>query len=161
MEDIDPTAFDGCSKLEIIADEGTTAYEFYKRFERSDVRNVESQDSKNFINNIKEINENNSDINEYIPSNGYIDALKDPSNVEWMPSVSSFITDDDPSLFSKTIVVNGRAVLFINKDMPVSDLTKMESSNNIESNTTSDVIYNSGKGGYLPKYTETDDAIAA
>ena len=173
---IDPTAFDGCAKLEIIAEPGTVAYDFYQRFDRSDVRNVETQDAKEIINNIDNLktesvssdSANNAGESSTVSKPGYIDASKDPSNVEWMPSVNSFITEDDPSILGKTIVVSGRAVLFINKEMNVSELTKTvnedlddSSLDGTDSSGTGDIIYDSGKGGYLPKYTETDSKVAS
>lgn len=181
---IDETAFDGCTNLEIIAGEGTVAYDFYQNFKKNDVENTESQDAKVLVNQIgnasseeNESNDNDSDSSEKEiktdTSTGYIDASKDPSNVEWMPSVDSLNSPEDSSVLGKTIVVSGRALFFIDKEMTVKEASKTSTNNDVQTNignfgvddelSDSDagtVIYDSGKGGYLPKYTEVNGRIA-
>ena len=198
---IAPSAFDGCDKLNIIADEGTVAYEFFKSFENSDVSIAEGQDVSNIANSVRENSQNgykqngsqeddsdstqdnpSSPTNVISPSSGLIDASRDPSNVDWMPSVSPLFTEDDPSLFGKTVIVGGKAVFFINREMDVKqieredtqtvsdmeagsgDLTTdsgIEPSSDDGSNSAESFLYDSGKGGYLPKYTYVDGKIAA
>lgn len=190
---IDPTAFDGCINLNIIADEGTAAYDFFKNFDRSDVAVSELGDSiipvpanktntSDYISNVNLYGDGGKSVN----SNGLIDASTDPSNVEWMPSVNALNIQDDSSVLGKTIVVGGKAVFFINRDMavksisnnpdnagdvilPESDSTGTDEdldsvsfeTPNSETEGDSSVIYDSSKGGYLPKYTVVDNRIAA
>jgi len=172
---IDPTAFDGCTNLNIIADEGTAAYEFFKSFNKSDVANAESQDVKNLVKTIgsNTKNDNSEDSssnssNSNSTNNGYIDASQDPSNVDWMPSVNPLLNSDDSSVFGKTIIVDGRAVLFVNRELEVNQISNEELQKQLEESaeTANDdgsesVIYDSGKGGYLPKYTYIDGNIAS
>lgn len=150
---IDPTAFDGCVNLNIIADAGTVAYEFFRNFDRSDITNTEKQDTKVIVEEVSEPSAGN---------NLYVDASKDPRNVEWMPSVDSLSSGNDSSILGKTIIVSGDALLFINKDMQVRELTKDSIQDNPVSIENSDdsVVYDSGKGGYLPKYTEANGHVA-
>lgn len=192
---ISPTAFDGCPKLNIIADEGTYAYDYFKNYEKSDVSDSENQDAYGIYNNVgddiyyrnNEQNKDNSNTysspeNVYTPSSGLIDASRDPSNVEWMPSVSPMFAENDPSLFGKTVIVGGKAVFFINREMEVKQIEKDDTAvtetipsvtedqtvtdtDTVESDTDSsdngNVIYDSGKGGYLPKYTYVGDKVAS
>lgn len=184
---IDPTAFDGCYNLNIIADEGTAAAEFFRTFDKRDIAVSESQDAKNVIKNLEnnENKKNETEVNEINSSTGLKDASKDPSNVDWMPSVNPLIQSDDSSVLGKTIVVSGRAVLFVDRDMEVysidnpysgkannsSDTTLGECADSTNSSTgeatdatednSSNQIYDSGKGGYLPKYTYVDGRIAS
>jgi len=172
---IDPTAFDGCTNLNIIATEGTAAYEFFEKYDRSDVASSESQDAK-------EVVKNNGGQSGYISNvsngvtnaSGLVDASKDPSNVEWMPSVDALSSSEDSSVLGKTIIVSGKAVFFIDREMKVNQLdvssTKTENDNSVndESNDGGDgdalggtAIYDSGKGGYIPKYTQVNGKIAS
>lgn len=165
---IDSTAFDGCYNLNIIADEGTEAYKFFANFDKSDVAIAESQDTKNLVKTIKDSSiekKNSNNTNTSYSSEGYIDASKDPSNVEWMPSVNPLSGAEDSSLFGKTIIVGGNALLFVNRDMEVNQLTNEEVAKQLEEYVNSDeqentVVYDSGKGGYLPKYTYINGNIA-
>lgn len=156
---IDPTAFDGCSKLNIIADEGTVAYEFFRNFDRSDIGNTENQDTRVVVEEIEK---------PVVDSTHYLDASKDPRNVEWMPSVDSLSSGNDSSILGKTIIVSGDALLFINKDMQVKELSRDNIQNqssagvndSLETGSGENVVYDSDKGGYLPKYTEVNGKIA-
>ena len=191
---ISPTAFDGCPKLNIIADEGTYAYDYFKNYEKSDINASEDQDAYGIYNNVgdeiyyrngdsnKDDNTYSSPENVYSPSSGLIDASRDPSNVDWMPSVSPMFAENDPSLFGKTVIVGGKAVFFINREMEVKQIEKDDtgstnsepavtndqtvtdsddSQENTDSSDSGSVIYDSGKGGYLPKYTYVGDKIAS
>ena len=184
---ISPTAFDGCPNLNIIADEGTVAYDFFKNYDKSDVSSAESQDATRIYNNVNDRYDNNSDSgngtgtgnnysspeNVYSPSSGLIDASRDPSNVDWMPSVSPLLAEDDPSLFGKTVIVGGRAVFFINREMDVKQIerddthvSQIQNDDNgteeiSESSNNDGVLYDTGKGGYLPKYTYINNRIAS
>ena len=168
---IDPTAFDGCYNLNIEAEEGTAAYEFFKNFDKSDISVTEGQDAKDLVNTIGQEDTDTQDSGDTTGSVTYVDASQDPHNVEWMPSVDPLKTEEDSSLFGKTIVVSGRALLFIDRDMPVSELSQSDatvadndtaevSSDTEEDSGDSQVVYDSQKGGYLPKYTEVNGKIA-
>lgn len=174
---IDPTAFDGCTNLNIIAAQGSAAYEFFKNFDASDVASSEIQDAKEVVKNSSNgVSGYSSNISN---NDGLVDASKDPSNIEWMPSVDSLSSVEDNSVLGKTIVVSGKAVFFINREMSVQqlDLPKNENNDvavtdqaNVSDNSVSETlddnndkgsaIYDSGKGGYLPKYTEVNGKIA-
>lgn len=177
---IDPTAFDGCINLNIIAPEGTVGYEFFKNFDRSDIASSEVSDVKNVYKTKGDTIGSSGYVSNVNPDNGVIngliDASKDPSNIEWMPSVDSLSSPEDSSVLGKTIVVSGKAVFFINREMQVNQLDANDVSNNIivddpasdesDLDISKDVadnsvaIYDSGKGGFLPKYTEVDGKIA-
>ena len=182
---ISPTAFDGCPKLNIIADPGTVAYDFFQNYDKSDIGSAESQDATRIYNNVNDRYDENSDSgngtgtgngysspeNVYSPSSGLIDASRDPSNVDWMPSVSPLLAEDDPSLFGKTVIVGGRAVFFINREMdvkqierddtPVSQIQNNDNEETGDNSNNDGVLYDTGKGGYLPKYTYIDNKIAS
>lgn len=190
---IDPTAFDGCGKLNIIADPGTTAYNFFQNFDKSDVANTEYGDTKDVIipkgqdiisntstgttstgtgNGVEEPagdGINYQDSPEYSFQVGMVDAKSDPSNVEYMPTVDPLSILDDSSVIAKTIVVGGRAVLFIDSeqevhegvlDNPMGD-TDTTVDGNYSDDTNGQIIYDSSKGGYLPKYTRVGSKISA
>lgn len=109
---------------------------------------------------------------------GLRDASKDPSNVEYMPTVDPLSLIDGSDVVAKTIVVGGRAVLFLDPNVTVHQgvVTNTNYTNgnpdvaDSESGDTpgdaasvagdNPVIYDSAKGGYLPKYTEVGDKIA-
>ncbi len=186
---ISPTAFDGCPKLNIIADEGTYAYDYFNNLERSDVQGAEDQDTPGFVYDPDNRYEGGevqpvtpSPDNVYDPSSGLIDASRDPSNVDWMPSVSPFYDDNDTSVFGKTIIVGGKAVFFIDREMDVKQIerdtvgdvstsdtaAKTENTDQNEdiagsegNDASENIVYDSSKGGYLPKYTLVDNKIAA
>lgn len=159
---IDPTAFDGCVNLNIIADTGTVAYDFFVNFDKSDIGNTESQDAKRLVDDVDKENVENP----IVVNDNLIDASKDPRNVEWMPSVDSLNSGNDSSILGKTIIVSGDALLFIDKDMQVKELTK--DSVPVDSPSVSyenedgiaNVVYDSDKGGFLPKYTEANGRIS-
>lgn len=177
---IDPTAFDGCGKLNIIADEGTAAYEFFKNFDSTDVSRVEKADTKTIIIPKEEPSVEETSTNEeykespteLVENISLVDASKDPSNVEYMPTVDPLSVIDDDNVLAKTVVVGGNAVLFLSSGQQlnsgiVTDTNATDAnidSNAIDnaSNDDSDqsVIYDSKKGGYLPKFTENDGKIA-
>lgn len=187
---IDPTAFDGCSRLNIIADPGTVAYNFFQNFDRSDVANTENGDTKDIIIPKGEDKPANSEDEngEYVPTTegpdyqdspeysfatGMIDAKNDPSNVEYMPSVDPLSLIDDSNVIAKTFVVGGSAVLFIDTDQtvhegvidnPMGDTDTTVDGNGSTSDNNTDnngqIIYDSSKGGYLPKYTRVGSKIS-
>ncbi len=109
-------------------------------------------------------------------STGLRDASKDPSNVDYMPTVDPLSLIDGSDVVAKTIVVGGRAVLFLDPNVTVHqgvitntnymtgvpDVTDNEGDNvgTDSQNGDNPVIYDPGKGGYLPKFTEVNDKIA-
>lgn len=172
---IDPTAFDGCVNLNIVADEGTVAYEFFQNFDRSDVAGTEVQDAKEVVKtgNGQSGYSSNAVTGAEANSTGLVDASNDPSNVEWMPSVDALSSSEDSSILGKTIVVSGKAVFFIDREMKVNQLDAPSktsgsvddsdiiiASDDTEDSSSNVAIYDSGKGGYLPKYTEVNGKIA-
>lgn len=175
---INPTAFDGCTNLTIIAQPGSAADTFNNSFDRSDIAASEIQDAKQLVKNVgkgtsgyvSNVSDGNgstaSAVGSYVTSDGLINAQNDPSNVEWMPSVNSLSSPEDSSVLGKTIVVSGNAVFFINREMTVreldaSDITPVPAADgSVTQEDGGTVIYDSGKGGYLPKYTEANGRIA-
>ncbi|MCR4650753.1 MAG: leucine-rich repeat domain-containing protein [Lachnospiraceae bacterium] len=205
VKEIAPSAFDGCTHLKIIANEGTAAYEFFKNYDNSDIKTIEYSNSST-VNKLIESekvrsaseeegqtedstyegteDENGLDykesIKEVVPGIGLVDASTDPSNVEYIPPEDTLeIISEDDSLLAKTIVVGGRAVLFIDPNAGIN--TGMINRNNDSGDTVSGsdnvsksvdkgtdapddvagpVIYDPVKGGYLPKFTEVNGVIA-
>ena len=191
---IDPTAFDGCSKLNIIADPGTAAYEFFRNFDNSDIANTENGDTKTIVvpglpdvpstvstpavggsTGDNGLDYQESPITIAQAGSGLRDASTDPSNVDYMPTIDplSLITDAD--VVAKTIVVGGRAVLFLDPNVTIhqgvvtntgggdTQFAETDDTQSIPDTIATEdnpVIYDSGKGGYLPKYTEVGDKIA-
>lgn len=170
---IDPTAFDGCVNLNIIADPGTAAYEFFQNFDNSDVADAESGDVNVVIYPDEEdqkTNDNN-DVKDYDESytGGLVDASKDPSNVDYMPSYNPLDVVEE-NIVAKSLIVGGNAVLFYNPEVVVNgndsdnttptDTTTTTHTDSDSDDTNETVIYDSAKGGYLPKYTRVDDRIA-
>ena len=174
---IDPTAFDGCRKLNIIADKGTAGYEFYQNYlARLAVEEAEREELLVPGTEQEEVTKENVD------ELTVVDASKDPSNVEYMPSYDPLSTPEDASVKAKSLVVGGNAVLFLDsKQAVVYDGSSNFASNNnkyvtdsnevvVGSNpqhtqnsdtTNNDVIYDQTKGGYLPKYAVLNDTIAS
>ena len=170
---IDPTAFDGCVNLNIIADPGTAAYEFFQNFDNSDVADAESGDVNVVIYPDEEdqkTNDNN-DGTDYDESytGSLVDASKDPSNVDYMPSYNPLDVVEE-NIVAKSLIVGGNAVLFYNPEVVVNgndsdnttptDPTTTTHTDSDSDDTNETVIYDSAKGGYLPKYTRVDDRIA-
>ncbi len=112
---------------------------------------------------------------------GLRDASKDPSNVDYMPTVDPLSLIDGSDVVAKTIVVGGRAVLFLDPNVTVhqgvltntnyvngvpdvndaeADAGDGEVGSDAEVTNDNPVIYDSGKGGYLPKFTEAGNKIA-
>jgi len=168
---IDPTAFDGCRKLNIIADKGTAGYEFYQNYlARLAVEEAEKEEllvpgteSESTTENVDELT--------------VVDASRDPSNVDYIPSSNPLNVQEDASVKAKSLVVGGNAVLFLdsknavvydgssnyasNNNKYVEESEEMQSPHtNINSNKDS-VVYDQTKGGYLPKYAILDDCIAS
>jgi len=171
---IDPTAFDGCRKLNIIADKGTVGYEFYQDYlARLAVEEAEREEL--LVPGTSEEETTQEDVDKLT----VVDASKDPSNVEYMPSYDPLSTPEDASVKAKSLVVGGNAVLFLDsKQAVVYDGSSNYASNNnkyvndsnevvVGSNpqkvptTDNDVIYDQTKGGYLPKYAVLEHVIAS
>ena len=170
---IDPTAFDGCVNLNIIADPGTAAYEFFQNFDNSDVADAESGDVNVVIYPDEEDQktDDNNDGKDYDESytGSLVDASKDPSNVDYMPSYNPLDVVEE-NIVAKSLIVGGNAVLFYNPEVVVNgndsdnttptDTTTTTHTDSDSDDTNETVIYDSAKGGYLPKYTRVDDRIA-
>lgn len=172
---IDPTAFDGCRKLNIIADKGTAGYEFYQDYlARLAVEEAESEE-------VLVPGTDDDTTEENVEELTVVDASKDPSNVEYMPTTDPLATQEDASVKSKSLVVGGNAVLFldskqavvydgssnfasnnnkyVNEEDVTGDSTNQASLQNTSNNDS--IVYDQTKGGYLPKYAVLDDAIAS
>lgn len=186
---IDPTAFDGCVKLNIIADPGTAAYNFFQNFDTSDIANTETGDVNIVIYPEEETGTGVSGRNGESSENGnesesgtdsengeganyqesyrsFVNAADDPSNVEYMPKSNPLSLPDNSDVIAKTVVVGGKAVIFLSSNQTVHEGMTI---NSIENSDTSDkndgdsepVLYDSSKGGYLPKYDKVGTKIAS
>lgn len=103
---IHPTAFDGCYNLEIKAPEGTVGYQFAQFF-----KNKMEAEKENYVTVEEENNEDEQvSQNQIKPS---INASKDPSNVEYMPDRDVLEMPEDDSVKSKSLVIGGTAVMFM------------------------------------------------
>lgn len=168
---IDPTAFDGCPNLNIIADPGTAAYNFFLNYDNSDVANTENGDVNVVLLPDEPTTYETGESADYQESTGVfgtglVDASSDPSNVDYMPKVDPLLAIDGSDVIAKTIVVGGKAVLFLNPNQTVQTGTLVNTSNtgsdvSTDGDSTETVIYDSSKGGYLPKYTEVGNKIAS
>ncbi len=176
---IDPTAFDGCVKLNIIADEGTAAYEFFKNFDNSDIANTEAGDVNVVIypedestgvtgrdgsgseNNDDSENSEGVDFTDSYTS--IVRAEDDPSNVEYMPKTDPLTVPDSDNVMAKTVVVGGNAVLFLSPNQQVyeGEVIHNTALENSDDEANEPVLYDSSKGGYLPKYAKVGTKIAA
>lgn len=117
---IDPTAFDGCLHLNIIAEKGTVAYDFYENYKKK-LETVEVDETEENPNVDLPGLEEESDVStENNVSNSYIDASKDPSNVEYMPDRDVLEIPEKEDVKAKTLIVGGSATLFMdNKGVTV------------------------------------------
>ena len=159
--------------LNIIADPGTAAYEFFQNFDNSDVADAESGDVNVVIYPDEEDQktDDNNDGKDYDESytGSLVDASKDPSNVDYMPSYNPLDVVEE-NIVAKSLIVGGNAVLFYNPEVVVNgnysdnttptDTTTTTHTDSDSDDTNETVIYDSAKGGYLPKYTRVDDRIA-
>lgn len=173
---IDPTAFDGCRKLNIIADKGTAGYEFYQEFlARSAAEQVEKEEIFAPGTSFDSLQSDGVVSNTGGNDSNTVNAMNDPSNVDYMPSSDPLATNEDSSVKAKTLVVGGNAILFIDSsDVSVyggNQGNNQENSVTVESNFASnntavvkpqaEIIYDQAKGGYLPKYAVLEDKIAS
>ena len=170
---IHSTAFDGCNKLNIIAEEGSVAYDFFQNFEKSDIEVTEEEDTKKIVvsSNSGSVsgNDTGGTLGEVYHNNLALkDASEDPSNVEYMPKKDPLSGLEDSAVIAKTIIVDGNAVLFLNRDVAINQgmVIKDDSiargiSDNSISQDNGEIIYDPQKGGYLPKYTMIDNKIAS
>ena len=113
----------------------------------------------------------NNDGKDYDESytGSLVDASKDPSNVDYMPSYNPLDVVEE-NIVAKSLIVGGNAVLFYNPEVVVNgndsdnttptDTTTTTHTDSDSDDTNETVIYDSAKGGYLPKYTRVDDRIA-
>jgi len=162
---IHATAFDGCYKLNIIAETGSYAYNYAQNLKLDEIEQSENEDLLAEI-IVESTSDNDTDGTGDNYGLGVLkDASTDPSNVEYMPAKDPLLTPEDDSVLGKTIVVNGNAVLFIERDLTAVDGGTLIKDSNTDSSEVLEeeeqgVIYDSGKGGYLPKYAVLSNSIA-
>ena len=169
---IHPTAFDGCNRLNIIADAGSVADTFFQTFEKSDVEIVEEDDTKQVVvsSDPTSVSEDDSDDTSqgtlgdvYYSNPALKDASDDPSNVEYMPKTDPLSGLEDSDVIAKTIIVDGNAVLFLNRDVNINQgmVIKDSATDSSVAQDNGEIIYDPQKGGYLPKYTVVNNKIAS
>ena len=171
VNSIHPTAFDGCNRLKIVADPGTVADNFAQGLIKTEVEITEEEDTKEVVVSSKSGDVSDNDIeennNEQIVNRNLKDASEDPSNVEYMPKKDPLSGLEEDSVVAKTIIVDGNAVLFLNRDVTINQGMVIAEQNDEETAFSSsddengEVIYDPQKGGYLPKYTVVNDKIAS
>lgn len=181
---IDPTAFDGCKKLNIIADKGTAGYTFYQEYlARSAAEEAEKEDVLIYPGTSNEAQVEDGVVSGTENVSG---TINDPSNVDYMPSTDPLSSQEDANVKSKTLVVGGNAMLFMDSSQAMVYGGEQNNTTNVEGNYASNntaivnpaedgsqneqetlndqvstVLYDQDKGGYLPKYAVLDDKIAA
>lgn len=114
---IHATAFDGCKKIRIIADKGTTAYEFYENFRQEQTSGGDDSVSENTLTHLyttgaadeESVSDNTAkaaptsgDLSRYNPSN--------PADVSGL-NVSDYYADDAADVLGKARVVANQAVI--------------------------------------------------
>ena len=169
---IDTTAFDGCYKLNIIADEGSVASDYFAAMDKSDIASAEDSDTKAVVvssnkksdnsledSSIEAESDTESDTEVETEKKIFKDASIDPSNVDYMPNKDPLSGLEDSSVIAKTIIVNGNAVLFLNRDTANVHQGMIERADDMD-NENGTIVYDPQKGGYLPKYTIVNDKVA-
>ena len=182
---IHSSAFDGCSKIEIKAQEGSYAAEFAKTLPKTDVSKVEAADtvdagdtvvvsSKNGVKEESTQTEGGDETDESASATNEteqtvnetgINAKKDPSNVEYMPDHDVLSDQESEDVLAKSIVVNQKAVLFLDsKNITINQGILEQNEENetgTEEGSQADVVlYDPQKGGNLPKYAIKGNNIA-
>lgn len=125
VTNIHPTAFDGCYNLKISAQEGTTAYEFARAFETTNLLLMEQEEavSENTIGNIykdsapgqtltdkaevQEEEDDDGEVTEEVPD---VYNPLNPADVSKL-NVSDYYGQDSSDVLGKTRVVAGNAVV--------------------------------------------------
>lgn len=130
---IHPTAFDGCSNVRILAQEGTTAYEFARSLEEARALGIEADSlSQNTIGSLyNEKKESNSDAvtsesEEESNQKRKFDPSK-PADVS-DADVSEYYAQDSDDLYGKTRVVNNQAVVLMDAPKQSNEVTKEDAS---------------------------------
>lgn len=150
VKSIHETAFDGCLKLNIIAEPGSEAYKFFQNLSFQPIWEEEYEDVEDIIYNIGDSVESIEDV--------VTGKAEGPNN-------------SDERLLGTTVVSSGHAVILIdntkqkvnvgdsynkdNKDEKPSESTK-DKSEVIDLFSTTDV-----KGNTIPKYTVVNNEIAS
>ncbi len=151
VKTIHESAFDGCVRLNIIAEEGSTAYKFYENLSLQPIIEEEYEDVEDIIYNI---HDNVSSIEDVVTGN-----KEGPE------------TTTEEKLLGTTVVSSGHAVILIdntkqtvNTGASYSD-ESVDDSTNKESQSSSEVIdlfsTTDVKGNSIPKYTVVNDSIAS
>ena len=165
---INATAFDGCYKLNIIADEGSVASDYFAAMDKSDISSAENSDTKAVVVSSNKTTDNSLEnssteaetvTEEETEKKNLKDASDDPSNVDYMPKRDPLAGLEDSSVIAKSIIVNGNAVLFLNRDTANVHQGMIVRSDD-KDNENGTIIYDPQKGGYLPKYTIVNDKVA-
>jgi len=158
---IDDYGFAGCMNLNIISTPGTVAQDYKAYFEKYREELLRQDALANvYVPSVSDnyiVNVETEGVKEDYGFDTMIDASTDPSNVEYMPSVNPLVTQDDASVVGKTVVVGGRAVLFLKRGLSQGTVQVVDT----EPAETEETIYDSSKGGYLPKYAVLEDKIAS
>lgn len=115
---IHATAFDGCKKVRIVADEGTTAYEFYENYKQEQTSDGSSSVSENALTHLydtgaadtESVSDNTAKVTA--PSGGDRSRYNPskPADVSGL-NVSDYYADDAADVLGKARVVANQAVI--------------------------------------------------
>ena len=165
---IHSSAFDGCPKLNVTADSGSVAHQFYENWK--------------LVNNI-DISVNNENGDTVIDSSGNVyivggdgklekvdktnnnsannsssnSALHDPSNVDYVPQFDPLVEAEE-GVLAKTMIVGQNAVLMMDSNVEVmTSITNRDVT--LEEEMQSSSLLEESKGEALPKYAIVEDRI--
>lgn len=157
VSQIHDTAFDGCGRLNIIADEGSTAFEYAKTHTPTEVGNAEYED----INKEQDTGEDDTEAEEETENKQevYVSPLESP---------------EDQAVLGKTVIVNNSAVIFIDNTKQVvnhgntgASTGKNSKGESVSGNDGTDgqtarLLGDADKKGFtVPKYAIAGNSIAS
>lgn len=186
---IHSTAFDGCSSLEIVADKGTNAYDFYQNWKR-DNRGRAIETTSPEVADVSSVSDNSSGDNS-APQEGSVyvvggnnqisttnrtnssnanqgtgasadtnQALYHPSNVDYIPQTDPLEGAED-GVVGKTIVVGQSAVVLMDSSLTVNSGLTIRAISQEEEEEAIGSFVDEDKGTALPKYAIIDNKITA
>jgi hypothetical protein len=168
---IHDTAFDGCPYLHIVADEGTTAYNYYENWklthtveepgENTEGSTVVDSDGKVYTVGAGGELSSSDKSSTSVSSNSTVgSALHDPSNVDYIPETDP-IAEAEEGVLGKTVVVSQNAVVMIDPQAQTVSNLESRAVTQEEEDEASQSFVDDEKGGALPKYAIVDDRITA
>lgn len=186
---IHSTAFDGCSNLEIKADKGTLADDFYQSWKKNNRGNSDEATtilavSENSLDNNTTENTTTSNGGKVyvVGGNGQVAsadkngvenssssteiysnvgrAMYHPSNVDYIPQ-SDPLEEIEDGVVGKTIVVGQNAVVFMDSPLTVNSGLNLREISQEEEREALPSFVDEDKGTALPKYAVINNKITA